>query len=105
MRNRNSRLLARFRLGDWFEALAQSAVGGTSEVYSVCMTGELRCEPCFAPCLNGSPSGHGLDGVDGCCIDEVSGQGCRGEAFSYVAATLGTRGFAYGRGSLDGDLE
>ena len=43
-------------------------------------------------------------GIDGCCIHELSWQGCCGGAFSYVAATLETRGFACDRGPSDGDL-
>ena len=42
VRDWNSRLLARFRLGDCSEALAQSAGGGTSEVHE-CMRD--RCAP------------------------------------------------------------
>ena len=43
-------------------------------------------------------------GINGSCIYELSGQGCCGGAFSYVAATLETRGFACDRGPSDGDL-
>ena len=43
-------------------------------------------------------------GIDGCCIYELSGQGSCGGAFSCVAATLETGGFACDRGPSDGDL-
>ena len=76
----------------------------TSEDLGVCVTGALQWAPFFASYLDDSLSGHGADSVDGCCIYEVSGRGCCGEAISYVAATFETRGLACDQGLPNCDL-